>query len=107
MSVSVCGGVEVEVEDAYPVVDGCLRRHPGLSDPVAMSEYYVRTVRRRFILLVWLVESEDGRSVRERGRCFQKGAHDCPRKFVSAGPIDSIANDGDIYIDGSDPHLRC
>ncbi len=62
-----CGG---EVEDPYPVVDGCLRRHPGLSDPVPMSGYNVCTVRRRFILLVWLVESEDGRSVRERRRRF-------------------------------------
>ena len=94
------------MEDPYPVVDGCLRRHPGLSDSVAMSGYHVCTVRR-FILLVWLVESEDGRSVRERRRRFQKGAHDCPRRSVSASTIGSIANDGNIYIDGLDLHLRC
>ena len=77
-----------EVGRTYPVVDGGLRRHPGLPDSVTMSGGYGCMERRCRVLLVWLVEPENGGSFRERRRCFQEGAEICP--FVSAGRIDSI-----------------
>ena len=57
------------------------------------------------VLLVWLVEPEDGRSFRERRRCFQEGAEDCP--YVSAGRIGSIADDVEHYIVSVHLHWRC
>lgn len=68
----------------YPVVNGRLRRHPGLSDPTTMSEDDEGRGRRYGVLLVWLVEAEDGRTLRKCGRCFQEGVDNCPEKGSSA-----------------------
>lgn len=77
-----------EVGRTYPVVNGGLGRHPGLPDSVTMLGGYGCIERRYRVLLVWLVEAENGGSFRERRRCFQEGAEICP--VVSAGRIDSI-----------------
>ena len=75
---SAFGATEDEAGEIYPVVNGFLRRHPGLPDPIAMSGNYGCTGRIYPVLLVWLVEPEDGRSFRECGRCFQEGVDNCP-----------------------------
>ena len=94
-----------EVGKTYPVVNGGLRRHPGLSDSMVMSGGY-RCIERRYpVLLVWLVEPEDGGSFRERRRCFQEGTEICP--FVSAGRIGSMADEMEIYIASVHLHWRC
>ena len=61
----------------YPVVNGRLRRHPGLSDPRGMSEDCECTGCKHRFLLVWFVKSEDGRSFRERRRCLHEAVDDC------------------------------
>ena len=75
----VYGAVVGILGKIYPVVNGCLRRHPGLSDPITMSEDYGGTGNRYGVLLVWLVEAEDGRTLRKCRRCFQEGVDNCPR----------------------------
>ena len=76
----MAGGIEVE--RMYPVVDGGLRRHPGLADSRAMSDYYGCTGAERSFLLVWFVEPKDGRSFRERRRSFDEAVDDCPERFA-------------------------
>lgn len=97
----VCGAVAGVFGKIYPVVNGCLRRHPGLSDPIAMSDDF-RGTGRYSVLLIWLVEAEDGRTLRKRRRCFQEGVDNCPE--ISTGTIDSVANDSQLYIVSVDPH---
>ena len=70
-------------ERMYPVIDGRLRRHPGLSDPRTMSEDYGCTGCKHRFLLVWFVEPEEGRPFRERRGCFHEAVDDCPEAFAS------------------------
>ena len=69
-------------ERVYPVIDSRLRCHPGLSDPRAMSEDYGCIGCKHRFLLVWFVEPEEGRSFRERRRCFHEAVDDCPEGFA-------------------------
>ena len=66
----------------YPVVDGRLRRHPGLSDPRVMLEDFGCTGCKHRFLLVWFVEPEDGRSFGERRRCLHEAVDDCSEAFA-------------------------
>ena len=79
--VYVAGGIKVEVR-IYPVVDGRLWRHPGLPDSRAMLEDHGCIGCKQGFLLVWFVEPEEGRSFRERRRCFHEAVDDCPEGFA-------------------------
>ena len=66
----------------YPVADGRLRRHPGLSDPRAMLEDFGCIGCKERFLLVWFVEAEDCGSFGERRRCFHEAVDDCPERVA-------------------------
>lgn len=92
----------------YPVVNGRLRRHPGLSDPIAMSDDYEGIGRRYGVLLVWLVEAEDGGTLRKCRRRFEEGIDDC----AEIGPLALVPlilsqMMVSFYIASADPRSDC